>query len=86
MCSWVDENPTFTSKELVSKAQNAFGFSSVHSINCALGSFNSTLKRTTLVPERCNCQVTIQKHKEHAVEFRTLEVDVTRKTSLFLTK
>ena len=60
ICSWFDENLTLTLKKLVSKAQNAFGFScSLRSINRALGSFHYTLKRTTLLPLRHNCQVTI---------------------------
>ena len=72
--SWVDEDATLTLKSLKVKVEREFSISvSVSTIDRVLGQFHYSLKRLVAVPERRNCEKTIEERSRYAEMFRELE-------------
>ena len=82
---WVDENSMITLKELKEKVHDEFGINvSTSTVNRVIGEFHYTLKCLVKVPERRNCETTLQKRIEYADMFRNLETATTHESIVFL--
>ena len=85
MISWVDDNAQMTLKELQAKVLDVFDIKvSISTIDRVLRGFHYSLKSIVTVPERRNCDVTIQKRLEYAERFRELESSTPHQDIIFL--
>ena len=83
--NWVDENSLITLKELKQNVHDEFGIVvSLSTVDRVIGQFHYTLKSLVRVPERQNCQTTIQKRLEYSEMFRELETMVMHESIIFL--
>lgn len=74
-----------TLKQLKLKLIDKYGITvSLSTIDRVINAFHYTLKSLVIVPQRRNCDVTIQKRKEYAEMFRQLEITVKHEDIIFL--
>lgn len=70
---WVNENCTLTLKSIVNKVMNEYNVSiSKMTVSRILDGFHYSLKRLHLIPERRNCQASIDARRDYAVRFIAL--------------
>lgn len=73
VCDWVDDDCSKTLAQLAEDAKNEFGFPvSVSTIRRSLKAFHFSFKVVSKVPERRNCERTLQLRKEYALNFTRL--------------
>lgn len=81
----VDLECTLTLDNLSDWVLNRFGLLvSKSTIDRALKDFHYTLKRVTIVPERRNCETTVEERAVYAANFRMLEAENDEKNFVFL--
>ncbi|KAF7685661.1 hypothetical protein CDIK_3590, partial [Cucumispora dikerogammari] len=85
LLAWVDLECTKTLRETVKWIKEKFDVVvSRSTVDWALSEFHYTLKCVTIVPERKNCQSTIDARISYAAEYRILEVNNDDKNFIFI--
>lgn len=85
LLTYVNEKCTKTLKEMAEWIRSTFSIDvSISTIDRTLRKFHYTLKRITLLPERRNCQRTIDLRAVYAANYRSIEVNNDDKNFIFL--
>ena len=83
--SWVDEDATITLKKLRQKLMDECNMSvSVSTINRYLNQFHYSLKTLTIVPQRRNCESTLDQRLFYAQKFNAKLLETEGKTFVFI--
>jgi hypothetical protein len=85
LCSWVDERPTSTLKELARKINGEFGkIVSKNYVARNLKEFHYMLKNVVLVPESRNCIETKTAKKIYALGFYNIQARFPLRNIIFV--